>query len=309
VKQLLARNDVDLNVLGRDKTAGWVTPLITACHNCHIEITNLLLAKHDIDVNFHNTTDRNTALMRAARKAVTVPLMEGVVKSLLARDDVDPNILNSYGEHVLTHSVLYEDHDILKSLLDRPDVDVNLQTGGYRATALIWAVNSHRKAEPDKIKLLLDQEAIDVNLQTSLGETALCLAADNHEAGIKVVELLLKRNDININLPDNNGHTPLSRASIERRVTVVKLLLRKKDINPNTRDNHGCTPLANVCTGDLNNKATNIVRLLLSHPKTDPNSVCNNGTSVLAKLIARRPYGDHESSETIESLLRAAGAK
>ena len=107
VKQLLARDDVNLNVLGFDVSAGWATPLITACCRRHIEVINLLLAKDGIDVNFHNTADGNTALMVAVQMAAKEPSMEGVVKSLLARGDVDPNILNSDGEHVLMYSWQY----------------------------------------------------------------------------------------------------------------------------------------------------------------------------------------------------------
>jgi ankyrin repeat protein len=303
VKQLLARNDVNLNILGFDESAGWVTPLTTACNHRHVEVINLLLAKDGIDVNFHNTTNRNTALMMAVQKALIDPSMEGVVKSLLARDDVDPNILNSYGIHVLMFSVLCQGRDIAKSLLDRPDVDLNLQ-GPRRDTALMWALSRYHKVDPEMIKLLLDQEGIDVNCQDTSGYTALHMAVSFN---LKAVELLLKRKDVDINLPENNGWTPLSLASKEGAVTVVRLLLRKKGIDPNARDNQGCTPLANVCTGELNNKATRIVRWLLSHPDTDPNSVDNNSVSVLAKVIAndRRRFGNYE---TIESLLRAAGA-
>jgi ankyrin repeat protein len=303
VKQLLARNDVNLNVLGFDESAGWVTPLTTACNHRHIEVINLLLAKDGINVNFHNTTNRNTALMMAVQKALIDPSMEGVVKSLLARGDVDPNILNSYGIHVLMFSVQCQGLDIAKSLLNRPDVDLNFQ-GPHRATALMWALSGYHKADPEMIKFLLDQEGIDVNRRDTSGYTALHLAVS---FSLKAVELLLKRKDVHLNLRENNGWTPLSLASKEGAVTVVRLLLRKKGIDPNARDNHGCTPLANVCTGELDNKATRIVRWLLSHRDTDPNSVDNNGVSVLAKVIAndRRRFGNYE---TIESLLRAAGA-
>jgi ankyrin repeat protein len=73
VKQLLARDDVNLNVLGFDILVGLATPLITACRRRHIEVINLLLAKDGIDVNFHNTADGNTALMVAVQMAAKEP--------------------------------------------------------------------------------------------------------------------------------------------------------------------------------------------------------------------------------------------
>jgi ankyrin repeat protein len=88
VRQLLARDDVDLNTIGFN---GGATALLLAIHHGHTEIIYLLLDKDDIDVNLYNTR-RDTPLMMAIR----VGLVE-VVKSLLARDNLDPNILDSQG--------------------------------------------------------------------------------------------------------------------------------------------------------------------------------------------------------------------
>jgi ankyrin repeat protein len=234
--------------------------------------------------------------MTAVQIAAKEPSMERVVKSLLERGDVDPNISNSDGEDALMYSVNCRGHDIMKSLLNIPDIGVN------RSTALIEAVNAtgRRKIDTDKIKLLLDHEGIDVNLQDNSGRAALHVAIFS----IKAARILLRREDIDINIPDNDGHTPLSKASSEGKVTVVKLLLGKKGINPNTRDNRGCTPLANVCRpfSSCNRQATSVVRALLSHPHTDPNLVDNDGVSILAKV------GEGYYGNIIKSLLRAAGA-
>jgi ankyrin repeat protein len=313
VEQLLTRDDVDPNAIG---FKGTTTPLTTVCFLCYTEIIHLLLARYGIDVNLHNNVDKNTPLMLAVQGGMS---MEGVVKSLLARDDVDPNIVNSNGEHVLMYAVICQRRDIVKSLLDRSNVDPNFQSQVHGCTALMWASSYYDVKDPEivkrffhhegidlnqqdtlgqTIKLLLNQEGIDVNRQDALGRTALCWAAFHGSS--KATKVLLGRDDIEPNLRDNDGQTPLIWASREC-LPVVNLLLRKKGIDLNAKDNHGCTPLTHACF--VSNVA--IVRLLLSHRDTDPNPVDNNGVSLLAKVKDNR-WGHRKE---VKSLLRAAGAR
>ena len=51
----------------------------------------------------------------------------------------------------------------------------------------------------------------------------------------------------------------------------MKLLLEKNDVDPNVRDNFGCTPLASACL----HKNIAIVRSLLSRHDIDPSIVDN----------------------------------
>ena len=90
VKQLLARDDIDVNAIGfRDFRE--IALLVTCDLERSIsdkrdeEIIHLLLDKADINVNFSNIWG-DTALMLAARYRKM-----SVVKSLIARNDVNPN--------------------------------------------------------------------------------------------------------------------------------------------------------------------------------------------------------------------------
>jgi ankyrin repeat protein len=290
VKLLLARNDVKLNVL---ESSGLSTPLIAACDHRGrgAEVVKLLLAKDGIDVNLRNI-DGDTPLM----KAITAGSVRAV-DSLLARDDLNPNIMNSNGVHVLGHSV-FQGCDIVKRLLDRPDIDPNFPARDGR-TALMRACREWRDMKV--VKLLLDWKGVDVNQRDNSGQTALTLASRHNV--IDAVELLLAQNNIEPNIQDNDGMTALSWACKRKCCQVVGLLLQKDDVDPNIRDNSGCTPLVHAC---LNNRA-DIVRSLLSRHDTDPNPVNKNGVSVLAEVINNlnvTPRYDRE----IEDLLRAAGA-
>ena len=305
VRQLLAENDIDLNAILYTTCTTPLTLTVTCYANhagdAHMEIIDLLLAQDSVDVNFQG---RDTALMKATKSG----LVE-VVRSLLTRVDLDPNIVDSDGNHVLGTAAARGDIDIAKLLLGHPDIDPNFMAGGGR-TALMEATR------PDMVKLLLDQKGIEVNGQDNLGWTALCLAACYSNIGI--AKLLLEREDIDVNLPANGGLTPLCWACHNDCIILVDLLLQKDNIDPNPRDTaRGRTPLAHVCHYSCCSVA--VVRSLLSHPGTDSNAVDSNGFSILADLIDRRRRSsansngvindsNSERDDEIEALLRAASA-
>jgi ankyrin repeat protein len=202
VKQLLARKDVDLNicsVLGET-----MTPLATACFFGYEEVTNLLLAaNHSIDVN-HHTARSNPPLIIAVDGGYV-----SVVESLLARDDLDPNIVGHTGVHALGHAVCLGHTAIVKLLLGRPDTDPNLVMEGGRSALMLAATS-----KSEIVKLLLDRGDIDVNNQDDLGRTALGEATRSRCLGN--VKLLLCNLVIN---------SPRTRARLLVSVAVILLPL------------------------------------------------------------------------------------
>jgi len=64
--------------------------------------------------------------------------------------------------------------------------------------------------------------------------------------------IVLGRDDINSDKPNNDGKTPLCCAAICGHEGVVKILLRRDDVNPEKSDNDGQTPLcsAAICGHD-----------------------------------------------------------
>ena len=64
------------------------------------------------------------------------------------------------------------------------------------------------------------------------------------------MRLLLSRDDVNPNQPDNSGGTPLLDASYNGHDGMVRLLLARDDIDPDEPDYHGETPLLRAsCNG------------------------------------------------------------
>jgi ankyrin repeat protein len=304
VRQLLARDDIDLNTVLNPVS----TPLLTAIETRNMEVINLLLSKDGIDVNLR--PEKN---MTPLMKAIQLRLME-VVESLFARDDLDFNVVDHKGDHLLLHSMGLG-LDKVKLILNRSNVDPDfVGANGYTALITTCLINNFKK-DLDLIEFLLDQ-GIDVNRRDAIdGTTAFCHAVDHCHP--KVIKLLLDQDNMDPNLPDNHGHTALFYA-VGINPPVVDLLLRTEGINVNARDIYGSTALAHVCTFHWPNySAVESVRLILSHPDTDPNILDNNGVSALSKVIElRRTWatnwttrGTNEYLQRIESLLRAAGAR
>ena len=69
-------------------------------------------------------------------------------------------------------------------------------------------------------------------------------ASEGHEA---VVKILVAKSDVELDMRDKNGQTPLSRASSNGHDTVVKLLLAKKGIDLNSKDINSRTALSLAC--------------------------------------------------------------
>jgi ankyrin repeat protein len=287
---------------------GTATPLLAAIESRNMEVINLLLSKDGIDVNFCPQSNMTPLLM-----AIRHGPME-VVESLFARDDVDLNVVDYDGNHVLLESMGLG-LDKVKLILDRSNVDPNIVSPMGR-TALMMAC-SMEKGDLDLIEFFLDQ-GIDINRQDANGMTAFCWAVNSGCS--KVVKLLIDRDDMDPNLPDICGKTPLfycispfsSGLRRSSDMDIMDLLLRKEGIDVNARDISGSTALAFACAL-WPDRAFDYAGLLLSHG-TDPNILDNNGVSALSKVIYGRTHicgtkAYSQNLQKLESLLRAAGAR
>jgi ankyrin repeat protein len=231
--------------------------------------------------------------------------------------------------------------EVVKLLLNHPDIDPNFKAAsGY--TALMCAVRPY--ADVRVVRLLLGHEGTNVNQRNDRGRTALHVAA--YSGALKAAELLLEREDIDINLPDNNGWTPLfyacsstpwiakllldhpdidvNRQNGEGRTALchvisrnnlkaAKLLLEREDLDINRPDNNGYTALFWACNIDYDvyrvGSSVAIVRSLLSHRDTDPNAINDNGDSVFAHFMRHRCLIDSHEAGEIEFLLKKAGSR
>ena len=82
-----------------------------------------------------------------------------------------------------------------------------------------------------------------VNSKDNLGRTPLSYAAQHRHFNAGVA-MLLRRNDLEVDLKDKAGRTPLSYAAEEGDPHSLRLLLDEKEADVNSRDNIGRAPLS-----------------------------------------------------------------
>ena len=142
--------------------------------------------------------------------------------------------------------------------------DIN-QSDCMGYTALSW---SAAQGNGEVVQLLLSRNDVNADKPNNAGETPLWRASQNGYVG--VVKLLLARNDVDANKPDNRYHqTPLFRASSNGHEGVVKLLLARNDVNADMPDRNGETPLWRASQDGYEG----VVKLLLARNDVDPNKL------------------------------------
>lgn len=116
---------------------------------------------------------------------------------------------------------------------------VNINSKLKSSTALLVAAAFGSESVID---LLLAREDIDVNARNAHGETALWHAA--YAGRMCAVAKLLQRRDLDIDVPDTFfGMTPFALAVAHGHSDVAKILLNSGRADINARDNQGRTPL------------------------------------------------------------------
>ena len=143
------------------------------------------------------------------------------------------------------------------------------------------------------VEALLRRPDIDVNLGQHLAATPLFCAAQLGHA--EVVKLLLDARGINVNLATSEGATPLYIAAQNGRVEVVRLLLAAPGINVNLRTllMEG-TPL----TVALQEGHVEVAKLLLAAPGIDIHVRAADGATTL--YVAAQ----HDTPGIVEQLVR-----
>ena len=232
------------------------TLIAWAASHGHEAVVKILLARDNVHPDLKNERGQ-TLLSLAASNG-----REAVINLLLARDNVDPNSQDEDGQTPLSLAASYGREAIVNLLLARDDVNPDLKNNSGR-TPLLSAISNGYEAI---VNLLLARDDVNPDLKNNSGQTSLSLAASNGHK--EIVRLLLARDNIDPNSQDKNGHTPLSLAIIYRHEAIVNLLLARDNVNPDLKDNSGQTSLSLAAS----NGRKAIVNLLLARDNVDPNS-------------------------------------
>lgn len=151
---------------------------------------------------------------------------------LLAQPSIDVNAINGDGYTPLVQSIIEDHSGMIKLLVSHPHTNINL-IDDEGLTPLMAACEGHTAAS---VQALLQHPNIDLN-QTSpenLGQTALHIAMRHH--CIESVRLLCHHRRINLDVLDDNSHSPLYLAAKAGKMQMVLCLLNagaSKTLGPN----------------------------------------------------------------------------
>jgi ankyrin repeat protein len=242
------------------------------------EVVDMLLKIPNLGLNINKKNNKgHTALMIA----VTYKNKEKIIKSLLDYKDIDVNLQDDNGTNIIFINWLHGSESYFDILSDY--VDINQKTeSGYTFLTYICS-NMKVKDDLTILKKILNHPDIDVNVKDANLRTPLI-----HNT---------MRNDINYRY-GNREKVSYPSHKLSLKYEALKILLERDDIDVNVRDCLGMSPLE-YATGyseecviwyvkysesdKLINR--NCVELLLSHSKIDVGNIDIYGNTILHRMI------------------------
>jgi ankyrin repeat protein len=251
--QILINNGIDINAKNEEGN----TPLIVAAKDDREDIVLLLL---DSGANIDETDDDgDTALMNLARDGNR----ENIIQILLDRGS-NINLQNERGYSAIMLAALFNPDKIstLQTFIDSgADIYSRDNEGNTVFELCIMEDNE------DLIHFLLENGS-DINSQNNVGDTPLIIAV--YIGFMSIVQILVNEG-ANMNLQNYNLQTPLHVALEYERELVAQSLCSDIDLEIDIKDNEGKTPLMYACEwGFL------IVARILLERGSDPYLVDNN---------------------------------
>ena len=310
--KFLIQNGADIQT----RSSNGSTILHFASRNSNQEVVEFLLKLNEISVNARDNRNR-TPLMYACYDGVCLDNIK-----MLIQNGADIQASDSNGSTVLHFASSNSNQEVVEFLLKLNEISVNATNNFYKTPVMYACYDGGRL---DNIKMFLKFGA-DIQASSSNGSTVLHFASRYSKK--KVVEFLLKLNEISVNATDNSNRTPLMyacydggrfdnikmiiqngadiQASSSNGSTVlhfasqfsnqeaVEFLLKLNEISVNATDNFNQTPLMSACHdgGRLDN-----IKMLIQNG-ADIQTSSSNGSTVL-HLASR-----NSNQEVVEFLLK-----
>ncbi|KAG4100127.1 ankyrin repeat-containing domain protein [Neocallimastix lanati (nom. inval.)] len=250
IRKYLNDERVNINIINKVGK----TPLDMAILKFNQELIDLFLAQNKLDINYRGLGG-NTSLMTAV-ECGNYEAME----SLLNHKNIDINITNDYGGTALMYATsnAVDNKRNVHMLVSKPDINLNLKDENEE-TALLLSIKYKNIKIAD---YLVKQKLIDVNTKNIFGDCPLLLAIEYPNMH-PLVNTLLQREDIEVNIQNKNLSTPLMLAIQNNYEDIVKKLLAHPKIDINLKDSDGESAL----TISLKRGYFYLSRLLIQHPK------------------------------------------
>ena len=227
VRLLIQQRKIDVNA----RDGAGQTALGHAVVQNHVEVVKLLIRQEFTDVNMRDVTGC-TALMYAVKECHV-----SMVKLLLEQESVDVNAINNSRMAAMGQAAEIGATNILELLLTEKNIDVNHRDAQGRSALLIAAYSlGHRPFThwnpPDccheVMGVLLKRPDVNVNVKGTIQPQNTTLHEAVNCGDLDAVNLLLKRSDIDTEIVNADGRTPLALAEALDYKDVVKTLKAHK---------------------------------------------------------------------------------
>jgi len=237
LQTLLAKDGIELN----EPSESGYTPLTRAIKNGNDQILQILLDTNDIDVNAQEATG-HTPLTLAI-----IDEKPEIVRLLLNAETIDPNAPNETRDNTSQTPLMWAiekgNIPIIRLLIGYPTIKLNEATMTevqYNQTPLMWAIE---KGDIEVIRLLIGAENLNINATDDTGAPALVTAIQKGDP--EIIQELINVPEINVNIQDQNGRTPLMYAIDQENPNpdIIELLLSRSDIDLDLADEEDVTAL------------------------------------------------------------------
>ena len=258
---LIHRKDVNIN----NKDRFGETPVYNAARYESVDIFRALIESPGIELDF---SDSRTSLLSAAAQCGNEEIFQTVMElakktpkglnlkgalldaaknsntkflqRLLALEKKLSNTRNDEAQTPLCLAAMWGKTETTRFLLNQPGIDIN-PIDTYKRTPISWAIN-WAGGTPEIVNMLLARDDINLNNQDSHGETAICSAASAGQT--EIAQYLVERSDTDVNHPSHKMFTPLIFAASRGHTRIIEILLTREDIDMDAQESSDMTAIA-----------------------------------------------------------------
>ena len=216
------------------------TAFMWSCMYGSREVVERLLTVPGVDIN-HRDDLGYTAFMLACHSR-----SKEIVELLLGNPNVDTNGVNKSGRTAFMMTCKQGWKEIVERMMEHTEVDINHRdNGGKNALMMAW---DGGYGFEDIVVMLVEAEGLDIiGNEKYIQKMLLSSCSQGRE---KVTRSLLALPNIDINIRDSSGQTPLMRScwnmnydNYKKKYSITKMLLDVHGIDPNVRGVVGFTAM------------------------------------------------------------------
>ena len=149
------------------------------------------------------------------------------IVKLLIKKNADPNIEDRHGLTPLLASLEFEKYKVAEFLLENDFffqlININSKTKTGNTALILASLKENVKI----VNILLQRKGIDINIQNCWKNTALICASK--KGNKEIVKLLIERKEIDINIQNDLGNTALIEASNNKYLNIAFILSHYKN--------------------------------------------------------------------------------